>query len=211
MIATLPFSPGQGKYFKCFCRLFHVEHTNSLFSFEKLMKAAYLCLLTPCFLLFSSCDKPVPNPETLDPIYADLVKQYEQAQKETDSEKVELAKTIDEISKYESRDPAKRKAIQQKYQREKHVRGLEERTTYFKIRSEQRLEFDQKDYLKAYYAKKPWPDPEQFKSYSEVKKLQSDSRNWDDRVPKTTRYDKPKKGTGKVEPVRPAEGKKEGE
>ena len=169
--------------------MFYVELSHFAF-ITKNLRDLVIGSLWILSLVLTACDKPLPNPESIDPIYSDLSKQSDEATKELEAQKVELAKLESDILKFEIRDPEKKKAINQKYQRAKHIKGLEERSIYFKIRAEQRLAFDKTDYLKAYAAKKLWPDPEEYKEYITVKRLQSESRNWDDRVPKTTKYDK---------------------
>ena len=62
--------------------------------------------------------------------------------------------------------------------------------TYFEVRSSQRRLFDAEAYEKAFLADKPWPNPQEVAEYKKLKQLQSASRSWDERVPKTTRYNK---------------------
>jgi len=74
-----------------------------------------------------------------------------------------------------------------------HQRNLidaRQRKAYFEIRSAQRKEYDQKAYLKAFEADQPWPNPLEVAEYKKMKALRNASLNWEDRVPKTTRYNK---------------------
>lgn len=156
-------------------------------------------LLSICML---GCKSPNPNPETLDPIYADLLKESEAASKETESLKGEIEKLEQEIPAFEARDPGKKRAERELYQKEHLAELSSQRALFYKIQADMRLKYARREYLKAFNADKPWPNPKEYEEYLENKKLRSASRNWDDRVPKTTRYNRSVPGSA-------AEGKKE--
>ena len=126
----------------------------------------------------------------MDPIYSDLQRESDSAVKDADKIKSEADKLNDDLSKLEARDPSRSILINQRNGKNKAEAGLRQRADYFHIRAEQRLKMDQREYLKAFEAKKPWPNPAEKKNYEMMRKLQTASRDWGERVPKNTRNDK---------------------
>ena len=141
-------------------------------------------------LILCRCERPNPNPELMDPIYSDLQRESDSAAKDADKIKSEADKLTDDLSKLEARDPSRSILINQRNAKNKAEAGVRQRAEYFRIRAEQRFNIDQREYLKAFEAKKPWPEPGERKNYEVMRKLQTASRNWGDRVPKNTRNDK---------------------
>ncbi len=154
---------------------------NFLFIFALLSAAALV-----------GCKSEDPNPELMDPIYADLVKMA----KDADSAVKDQEKNIEELQKNIERDDKENKFgqrdrfIHEKQVAEKALTALRQNSLYYDIRAEQRKEFDRKDYLMASRAGQPWPRPEEKAEYDETKKLKFANRNWGSRVPKTTKYTK---------------------
>lgn len=149
-----------------------------------------LIIVLVAIVTFVGCKKPNPHPESLDPIYSDLLKESESARKEAESQRAEIEKLEREMLEFGPRDPRKAKAIRDKYKREKLAVQGEQRALYYEVQAELRLKYVQKDYLRAFNADKPWPNPEEYAAYNENKRLQRASRNWEDRVPKMTRYNR---------------------
>lgn len=141
-----------------------------------------------------ACHRPISHPETLDPIYADLVKQQAKAKADLEAHKASLSRTLEEMDSYPARDPRLKRAIRERFQRERAITRAEQILLYYDIRVEQRKSFVKRDYLKSFHANQAWPDPEEYKAYQVQKKLQTASRNWEDRVPKTTRYNSARMG-----------------
>jgi hypothetical protein len=169
--------------------MFHVEHFDEAFvRLNICILASFLCLS----LMISGCSQPRPNPELVDPIYSDLLKEadgYEKAAVEAEK-KHEEAKL--ELSKMGPREPQRNGQTRIVYNAEREATQLKQMALYYKIRAEQRKEFDQSDYLKAFNAGKgdEWPPREEYQAYLLRKKLQSAPRNWEERVPKMVRYNK---------------------
>ena len=170
----------------------------------------FLALIT-LIILTVSCDKPMSNPETIDPIYSDLESERRGAQAAVDSEKSAIADLEKEIEAAPARDPGKKKAIRDRESRLDKLIQLKQKALYFEIRLEQRKRFDEVDYIKSYEKKKPWPRPEEFSEYKSSRKLETASRNWEERVPKTNRYSKKVDGAapGKAEKKAESGAKKE--
>ena len=181
--------------------MFYVEHRFSS-KIADYYKYRIICVCIVAIFTFCGCEKPNANPETMDPIYTDLQKESDSATKDADKIKTEAEKLADDLSKLETRDPSRSILVNQKNGKYKAEAGMRQRAEYFHIRAEQRLKVDQREYLKAFEAKKPWPDPAEKKNYEIMRKLQTASREWGDRVPKNTRNDK-----GGPKSVKPEEKK----
>lgn len=169
--------------------MFHVEHLKeSKMRSRFYIFASFLCIS----LALSACSQPRPNPELVDPIYTDLMKEadsYERSAADAEK-KVEESKL--ELSKAGPRDSNRGRLTKMVYAREREATQLKQMATYYRIRAEQRKEFDQTDYLKAFHAGKgdEWPPRDEYQAYMLRKRLQAAPKNWDARVPKSTRYSK---------------------
>lgn len=175
------FRPGDRKYFKQICRLFHVEQRirakTYLFSVRTL-------LLVGLIALIMGCKQQNPTPELSDPIYRDLETTAKgmEAAIVPQEKKIEAAKA--ELKKMAERDPFRKRQVSEVFRLERELVDIRQAALYFQVRVEQRRKFAREDYLKAFRADKPWPDPNEFDRYKKTKELQHASRNWGDRVPR---------------------------
>lgn len=168
-----------------------------------------LATLLMALSIFSGCKpKPIDNPESLDPIYADLVATSAAATAKAEGQKKKITELEEEISKLSGRDPDLRRTMHEKSNLERGLKQIEQDILYFEVRATQRRQYDKEAYLKAFRDEKPWPDPDEFTKYQEQKKLKHASRDWSERVPKLTGYNKPDPN---AKPAKPAEKKPEGE
>ena len=180
-------------------------------------KLNYRYLLTQALILGSlallgGCKpEPIPNPENRDPIYSDLQAQEKATATDIEAEKKSIEETKAEIEKAPVRTADRHHAMRQLSQHIKKLEQLKQMDQYYLIRIEERKVFDEKDYMRAFNAEQPWPDPKEFEGYKAIRKLQTSSRNWDASVPKLTRYMKnPPPGAGaKKEAEKPAGPKEE--
>jgi len=136
------------------------------------------------------CKQPIENPELADPIYSDLLAQINNAKGAIASEEKSIKDLKEQIAALKPRDPTRGPLLRELSAHEKTLVQARQQQTYFEIRSEQRKEYDQKAYREAFENDKPWPNPDEVNEYKKTKKLNTASRNWEDRVPKTTRYNK---------------------
>lgn len=129
-------------------------------------------------LLISGCNKPDPQPWVKDPIFQDM----QVKKKELEAR---LASAVDQGKKFEEmlarstpqtgqEKNARGKVENQKLIIEKTKQELQQ----YKFAIESRVEQSQKEYMKAFVDKKPWPSPEEFESYKIKDKLASRSRTW---------------------------------
>jgi hypothetical protein len=157
-----------------------VEHTINLkrWLFGPIFWGFLMLLAT------AGCKKPHPNPEQLDPIYGDFIKEVAQADKSIKEEEDQIKSVEAKLAALQPRDILRGSLSRELSGRKKRLVGLQERRLYFETRAEKRKAHAQREYLAAFEKDEPWPDPEEFSAYLAVKKLQSASRNWDDRVPR---------------------------
>ena len=137
-----------------------------------------------CVILFSvflsGCDKPNPNPELLDPIYADLSKTAEEFKKqaETDKQGVEAARKEVEAAVPQSHQ--NEYAAKRLHEAQAKALRSEQIAKYYEVRAENRISSDRSEYSKAWAGKKPWPDPAEYQQFLiSEKQAASKSAQWD--------------------------------
>jgi hypothetical protein len=142
------------------------------------------------FLFMTACKQRIENPELADPIYHDLVLEVKSALVTIGTETKEIKAVKEQIAALSAKDTTRGGLLRELAMHERTLVQAKQNHTYFKVRSEQRRLYDLETYERTFAEDTPWPDPEEIAEYRKVKKLQSSSRNWDDRVPKTTRYNR---------------------
>lgn len=146
------------------------------------MKRVFFCFLAT--LLVSACKEKLKEPENLDFIYVDLLKQLSEAKNRVAANKAEVKnakKEWEDVLPQTGFEKIKRAAY---FKAIKKLRFSEQRQKFLEIRLESRKEWARESYDTAWEKKQPWPDKENFKAYEINKRLQSASRNWGERVPK---------------------------
>lgn len=141
------------------------------------------CLTVLSFAL-SGCQKGVPEPELLDPIYKDLKATFEKQKHLLEEERKTLESTRRALEKTEARD-IHRKILSKDYSISlQTIQKLEETSRFYEIRVERRKFTDRMTYKLALEAGKPWPDPKEYSDYLVNKRLNEASRQWAERVPR---------------------------
>ncbi len=158
--------------------------------------------------LVLGCKQPEPNPELKDPIFNDLKAQLAATSGEVDKAVEDIKAAKESLEKLEVRTTERKQTIRQISTLEKKLSELQQMKIYYEVRIEQRKAFVQKDYLRAFHAEKPWPNPEEFERYKTVKNLRTAPKSWDTRVPKLTRHNKQVLGpdSAKKKEEKPTEG-----
>lgn len=105
-----------------------------------------------------------------------------------ENEKKEIETLRAQLEKMAPNDPLRKRTVREIYRREKNLVQHQQRILYFQIRAEQRKDFAREEYLRSFYAEKPWPRPEDIEAYKKQKKIADASRNWSDRVPQLKRH-----------------------
>ncbi len=150
------------------------------------------------------------NPESIDPIYEDLEKDLKKATSAVDemAANVEAAKLA--MAEVAPRNVMRKRLTREFYEKSKFLEKLRQKATYQQLLLEKRLRFLRTQYLKAYQAKTPWPDPKEVDEYQTNKRLRMASRSWASRVPRLhnpTDGEKPKAKEKKSEkPAATSEG-----
>lgn len=143
-----------------------------------------LQLLFFMILLLSACRKEDPNPENLDPIYADLVKRNASDESELNEEKKKLLKAKDDVSVALPNTIDLKNALRDKAHAEQAIARLEQKIRFSKIRIERRRVEDKLNYHEAFVANKEWPDKAEYQNYLTNMRLLEAPRNWDAHLPK---------------------------
>jgi len=149
-----------------------------------LIRVPFYILLIFSLSVVAGCKSENKNPEALDPIYKDLVKEH----KSLVSQIKDLNKRIEglkkEVTASEARS-AKRMSSQLDLKRANQLLiQLNQKEKYLSIRKERRRVEGRRAYRIAFKKGETWPDPKEYKDYQLTKKLQTTTRNWDARVPK---------------------------
>lgn len=148
---------------------------------KRSMQWVSLVLLTLCLF---GCKSEEPNPELLDPIYKDLVSRTEEYSKSLLEHQARRKELEEFIEKSEPNTLDLKKARLELVKVLRWERMAEQKTAYFRIRTERRKVEDRKNYKLAFYKNEQWPDPAEYSGYLVNKRLQEVNLNWNARVPK---------------------------
>ncbi len=143
------------------------------------------------------------KPETLDPIYAELNSNAAAFLTKIEAQEKKIVDLEMSLEKMGARDPGRKRAIKETYDLQRGLVQMKQQQKYFEIRAEQRKEYAQRAYDRAFDEGRDWPDARELAEHKEFLRLKHAPRNWEDRVPKMTRYNKP-------EPTPPPEEKEGG-
>lgn len=141
----------------------------------------FIILLLPAL---SGCRKEESNPETLDPIYSDLVKLQKKNEDDLESEKKKLAKALDDIDAAVPNTLDLQNAIRDRNHAQHAITQLEQKVLFSTIRAERRRVEDKYNYHLAFVANKDWPDKKEYEEYLTHRRLADAPRDWDAHLPK---------------------------
>lgn len=166
------------------------------------MNRAILTILLFSIFAIAGCRKEDPNPELLDPIYVDLDKRANDAQKGLDDEIKKQADLKVAVEKAEPNTLDLKNAERDLAKSEHAAIFLEQNARYYRIRAKRRALVDKITYKDAFNRKQPWPDPHEYSDYLVNIRLNEVNLNWNARVPKlqdrltkpTAKAEKPKGG-----------------
>jgi len=148
------------------------------------------------------CKQRIDNPELVDPIYQDIVSETRSAQTAIATEIKEIKTVKEQLSALRARDSSRAPLLRELAMHERSLVLAKQNYAYLKVRSEQRRLYDIQAYERAFLADRPWPDQAEVAEFRKIKKLRASSRSWDDRVPKTSRYNRIPAGTEKKEEIK---------
>ncbi len=138
-----------------------------------------LLLFLPLLLL--ACDKPEPNPEVRDPISQEFHSQLGLATAAIAAATQAVSEKKAALDKVKPQTGASKYAQKKYWAAQNALDSLLQQEKYWKIRIKERESYARTEYLKAYHAKKPWPDPKEFEEYSSEKRLREARQQWDPR------------------------------
>jgi len=140
------------------------------------MRILFFIALSLCIF---GCNKPNPNPEKIDPIYADLQKRYAEYKKYADDEKKTLSEHEKTLKEAKPQTGQIKYAEKRYYESKLRLEKLEQMVRYFEIRIESRLQYARADYLKSWNKKEAWPKANEYSEYLSVIEAQMKRMSWD--------------------------------
>ena len=156
---------------------------------SQIRKKMLICLLILPICI--SCSRPDPQPELKDRLFLDMQAALGKAEKEL----IESKKDLDKLREDGKKISASEKALKtinarQIRARDRDIDMLKQKIDYLRIRANQRAVDVRLDYLKTIEAGHEWIPNQSYADYEAVKRIRAAPREWDKRVPKTTRYSK---------------------
>lgn len=139
-------------------------------------KSLFFLFLSFSFLV--ACNKPDPNPELKDPIYADLNAQAEEAKKAIEAEEKVLADHEANLKAVEPQTGQIKYAQKRVYDSKNKLDKLKQEHQWLELRVKERLRETRKSYRKAFKAGQPWPDPAEYEQFQAQNKLRKAPREW---------------------------------
>ena len=136
-------------------------------------------------VILAGCEeKPTnPEPELLDPIYLDLLKQrgdieaYRPAAEKTlEITKQDMIEAVPHTGIY------KRKRMQY-FKEWRSIRKMRQDSKYLEMLALRRQIEARRSYRRAIKNGDPWPNPAESRKYKAIRKLKTASKNWDSRLP----------------------------
>ncbi len=154
------------------------------------MKTLRITTLLIFSLFFIACDKPNPEPEKIDPIYADIqarlgavTSQIKSAEKDLEDNKKEFEKVVPQTGQIKF-------AQKRVDDSDAALKKLQQMQLYWELKLKTRKNWAREQYLKAYNKKEAWPDPKEYEEYIAQKKLEEAPTTWDAKK-RVSEYSKP--------------------
>ncbi len=130
------------------------------------------------------CKRPMQNPELIDPIYMELLKESKTHDDVKKAKQAEMEAIKAEMKDADPRSGRGKTAKSRYYSKEKEFYFHQQMAVYYKLRARTRKYEARDSYLKAFSEGKAWPDPKEYEDYQAQVALRKGNRLWDVRVPK---------------------------
>lgn len=124
------------------------------------------------------------NPELIDPIYQELLKETKvytdmavKLRAEADAAKVEWEKA-------DVKSGRARAAKNRYYSKLKEAEHAHQKSLFYELRANSRRLEARKLYIVAFEKDIPWPDPAEYEAYQDENRLKKSNMSWDARAPK---------------------------
>lgn len=128
------------------------------------------------------------EPESVDPIYNDLAKRRKQLDQQIAKQEGTLEELLRELMSPEMTFGQRKKIAEHQANAHLKIRKFDQQRHYLDLQLEKRKLEARKEYLKAFQAKLPWPDPSEITKYQTARRLRTANQDWSRRVPKSNRH-----------------------
>lgn len=148
------------------------------------MKVYIRLILLSVVVILAGCKRPMKDPETIDPIYGDLLKEmkFYEGQVKKFNDEAEAARL--EMEKEDPRT-GNAKAIKNRYYGKlKDANSAQQMQVFYELHAKTRKREAREAYLEAFKKDKPWPDPQEYEGFKDQMALRKASRSWDSRTKK---------------------------
>lgn len=125
------------------------------------------------------CNKAIPNPETLDPIYNDLLKRLDEQKKELEAERQIFNEHEKALKAVVPQTGQIKYASKRYWESVNRMNKISQMIRYLEFKAQTRKRISRAEYSKAFRLEKPWPDPAEFKQYMAQRKVVEIRRSWD--------------------------------
>jgi hypothetical protein len=129
-------------------------------------------------IVLVACDKPNPEPEKLDPIYASIEKEIKEMEAAISGTEKAVQEAQENYQKAVPQTGQIKFALKRLNEAKAALEKQRQMKQYWELRLKSRLRWDREHYLRAYNKKEPWPPPEEYEEYRAQRALESASRNW---------------------------------
>jgi hypothetical protein len=143
------------------------------------MRKTYLILLFTYSFFVLGCKKPDPNPHLRDPIYLDILSEIAAHQSSIEAEKKQLKEHEKTLREAKPQTGQIKLAEKRVWESKDRLAKMNQMLRYWQSRQVSREIEAKEAYLRAWDAKTPWPDPEEFERYEAQKALsEMGSKEW---------------------------------
>lgn len=139
-----------------------------------------ICILSALMALMG-CNKPDPNPELKDPIYADLNNLKTSAQQAVLAEKKALEGFEQELKDVVPQTGQIKYAQKRVNESREKINRLEQEAKFYELKVESRKREASIAYQLAFRKGESWPDPKEFAAYEAQKRIREGAKTWDSR------------------------------
>lgn len=132
------------------------------------------------FLIFvlvnSSCNKPNPTPELMDPIYVDLQKTLDETKRQLENEKKQLEEFKTALEIVVPQTGQIKYAEKRYWETLKKIEKMNQYIKFLELNLNSKQKRDRIEYLNAFNKNKPWPPKNEYEEYLQHKKMLARAR-----------------------------------
>ncbi|OQW47749.1 MAG: hypothetical protein A4S09_14420 [Proteobacteria bacterium SG_bin7] len=148
------------------------------------MKVYVRAILLGFIVLLVGCKRPMKDPETIDPIYGDLLKEMKFYESQVKKFADEAEATRLEMEKEDPRT-GNAKAIKSRYYGKlRDAETAKQMMVFYELHAKTRKKEARESYLVAFKTDRPWPDPKEYEAFQTRMALRKANRSWDSRTKK---------------------------